>query len=72
MQLLEDAVQWAQKCGLANQVKAAGPERIEVNGAVCGWTVSVQETAPPGRIGTARYNAAGKRSMWTLDGKRMT
>lgn len=69
MGIIEDAVTWGAQCGLRGEIEAVGPSPITVKDATCGWLVTVQETDPPGRIGTARYNVAGKRSMWTLDGK---
>ena len=62
--LREDALAWAAECGLKGPLAPEGPVASPLEG---GWAVNVREMIGRRRVGTARYDAAGKRSMWTMD-----
>lgn len=72
-QLLRDAEAWAAECGLTRPFTLTGPEKVEYPRAGFGYTVLVNEQEAPGRrratrMGTAKFDAQGRRAMWTIDG----
>lgn len=71
--LLKSAEEWAVECGLCGPLHLGVPEKVEYPRFGFGYVVLVTEKDPhkPGakvRMGSARFNEKGERTMWTLDG----
>lgn len=65
--LQQDAVKWAQECGLKNAT-AKGPSREDFPRYGFGYVFQVMEVGGKERKATARYTSRGERSFWTIDG----
>lgn len=66
--LLRDAAEWATECGFKSPFTLTGPEETLFPRHGHGYVVTVHETSGRNRMGTARFNAEGRRAMWTMDG----
>lgn len=71
--LLRRAEEWAVECGLRGPFRLGIPEKVAYPQYGFGYVVLVTEENPhkPGakvRMGSARFNEKGERTMWTLDG----
>jgi len=67
-QIQEDGIRWAGECGLHPPFGVNGPERVEYPRAGHGYVVTIQEEEGKRRLGTARFNARGEPTYWSLDG----
>lgn len=63
------ALEWAIAAGLVPPLAAAPPERLAYPKFGHGYSVLVSESASGGRTATAKFDASGRPSMWTLNGK---
>lgn len=63
-----DAEKWAKDCGLKDPLQVEGPNKEIFKSNGCGYVFIVQEKTGKNRMATARYNAKGQRSYWSMDG----
>lgn len=66
--ILKSAEEWATRNGLKGPFTLTGPEVVSYPRSGFGYLVLVHENNGQARLGSARFDAAGKRSMWTMDG----
>lgn len=67
-EILKSATDWAKECGLREPFNLSGPTKIDYPQRGYGFNVVIQEAGDAKRLGTARFTAEGKRSLWTRDG----
>lgn len=65
------ALSWAQENGLQGEVDAQGPERVNYPIHGHGYVVTLRERNGKQRLATARFDAAGNPSFWSMDGRTM-
>jgi hypothetical protein len=62
------ALEWGKAAGLVPPLLAQFPERTAYPKFGHGYSVLVSESGAGKRTGTAKFDAHGKPSMWTLNG----
>ena len=70
MEAIRDkAAAWAERSGLKPPFSMTGPDRVDFPERGHGYVIVVQEAAGDSpRMGTARFDADGRPTMWSIDG----
>lgn len=64
----KDVMSWAKDCGMKDPLYCEGPTKENFPQRGYGFVFIVQEKVGKQKMATARYDARGRRSYWSMDG----